>query len=67
MIKVVNPSVIVFGGGLGGYLDYFKEGLIKRLEDKLPLDIVGDLKFYKAKYGDDSGLMGGCALIFQDN
>ena len=67
LIKVVNPSVIVFGGGLGCYLDYFKEGLVKRLEDKLPLDIVSDLKFYKAKYGDDSGLMGGCYLIFQDN
>jgi len=67
LIKVVNPGVIVFGGGLGLYLDYFKEGLIKRLNNKLPKDIVDDLILEKAKYGDDSALIGGCYLIFQDN
>ena len=63
----MHPEVIVFGGGLGLYLDYFKKGLIDRLRKELPIDIVEDLKIDKAKYGDDSGLMGGCYLIFQDN
>lgn len=67
LIKVINPSMIVFGGGLGMHVEYFKEGLLKRLENKLPSDIVADLKIDKAIYGDDSALMGGCHLIFQDN
>lgn len=67
LIKVVNPSMIVFGGGLGIYLDYFKQGLLSRLEDKLPKDVVNDLKFSKSNYGDDSALIGGAHLIFQDN
>lgn len=67
LIKVINPSIIVFGGGLGVYVDYFKDGLVERLENKLPLDVVKDLKIDKARYGDDSAIMGGCHLIFQDN
>lgn len=67
LVQVINPSMIVFGGGLGVNVEYFKEGLIKRLEEKLPKDIVSDLKIDKAIYGDDSALMGGCHLIFQDN
>ena len=67
LIKVVNPSIIVFGGGLGLYIEYFKEGLVKRLENKLPFDVVKDLKIDRAIYGDDSAIIGGCHLIFQDN
>ena len=67
IIKVINPSVIVFGGGLGVYLESFKEGLLERLAKELPIDVISDLKLEKAKYGDDSALMGGAYLIFQDN
>ena len=67
LVEVINPSIIVFGGGLGVYLDEFKEGLVKRLKDKLPSDIVNDLKLEKAMHGDDSGIIGGSYLIFQDN
>lgn len=67
IIKVINPSVIVFGGGLGVYLERFKEGLLERLAKELPIDVISDLKLEKAKYGDDSALMGGAYLIFQDN
>ena len=67
VIKMFNPSIIVFGGGLGVNVSYFKDGLIDRLKDKLPLDVISDLKISKAEYGDDSAIMGGCHLIFQDN
>ena len=67
IIKVINPSMIVFGGGLGMNIDNFKEGLVERLRDKLPEDVVNDLRMDKAIYGDDSGIIGGSHLIFQDN
>ena len=64
---MINPGTIVFGGGLGVYLDHFKKGLIERLLKTLPEDVVSDLKMHKAAYGDNSAIMGGCTLIFQDN
>lgn len=67
IIKVINPSMIVFGGGVGSYVSYFKVGLIERLKDMLPSDVINDLKIEKAIYGDDSGIIGGSYLIFQDN
>ena len=67
LIKMINPGTIVFGGGLGVYLDHFKKGLIERLLKTLPEDVVSDLKMHKAAYGDNSAIMGGCTLIFQDN
>ena len=67
IVKIINPSMIVFGGGLGSFADYFKNDLIQALKDKLPLDVISDLKISKCKYGDDSAIMGGCYLIFQDN
>lgn len=67
IIKIINPSMIVIGGGLGLYLNYFKEGLFNRLENLLPNDVIRDLKIEKAKYGDDSAIIGGGSLIFQDN
>ena len=67
IIKILNPSMIVFGGGLGNYIDYYKKGLLERLKEKLPYDVVGDLKLEKAKFDDDSALVGGSYLIFQDN
>ncbi len=67
IIKIINPSMLVFGGGLGIYVDYFKKRLVDRLYKKLPFDIVNDLKIVKSKYQDDSALIGGSYLIFQDN
>ncbi len=67
IIKFINPSMIVFGGGLGSYIDYFKKGLIDRISKELPFDIVNDLKLMKSNYRDDSAIIGGSYLIFQDN
>ena len=67
VVKIINPSLIVLGGGVGVYLDYFKKKLFDRLNLKLPFDIVKDLKIEKAIYQDDSALIGGSCLIFQDN
>lgn len=67
IVKVVNPSIIVFGGGIGVYIDYYKQGLLERLKKELPIDVVDDLKLVEAYYKDDSALVGGSYLIFQDN
>lgn len=67
VVQIINPSMIVFGGGLGCYIEYYKQGLVERLKMKLPRDVVDDLKLEKAKFDDDSAIMGGSYLIFQDN
>ena len=48
-------------------IDYYKKGLLERLKENLPYDVVNDLKMEQARYGDDSALIGGSYLIFQDN
>lgn len=67
VIKIIDPSIIVFGGGLGMYVEYFKQGLLERLSKDIPIDVLDNLKIVKASYGDDSALIGGSYLIFQDN
>ena len=67
IIKIIDPSIIVFGGGLGMYIDYFKQGLVDRLSKDIPNDVLNNLKIVKAYYNDDSALIGGSYLIFQDN
>ena len=67
IIKILNPGTIVFGGGLGSYLDYFKNDLLERMAKELPSDIIGDLKLKESTYKDDSAIIGGSYLIFQDN
>ena len=67
IVKVINPSMIVFGGGLGSYVEYFRKGLTERLYNYLPKDVVSDLKMLESHYKDDSALIGGSYLIFQDN
>lgn len=67
IVKVINPSMIVLGGGLGSYIEYFRKGLVERLYNYLPYDIVTDLKLVESFYKDDSALIGGSYLIFQDN
>ena len=67
IVKIINPSMIVFGGGIGIYVDYFKKGLIDRLSKELPFDVFDDLKIVESTYKDDSAIIGGSYLIFQDN
>lgn len=67
IVKILNPSMIVFGGGIGSYIDYYKEGLLERMNKQLPEDVLKDLKINKSFYGDDSAIVGGSYLIFQDN
>ena len=62
IIQVVNPSMIVFGGGLGSYLDHYKNGLLERLCKFLPRDVIDDIKFKESYYKDDSGIIGGSYL-----
>ena len=67
IVKIINPGMIVFGGGLGSYITYFEKGLEDRLYKYLPSDVVEDLKLIESNYKDDSGLIGASYLIFQDN
>ena len=60
IINVIDPDVIVLGGGLGNIDELYTKGL-----EKLPQFVFSDYietAFEKPKYGDSSGVLGAALL-----
>ncbi|HHU60020.1 TPA: ROK family protein [bacterium] len=64
VIKIINPSIIVFGGGLGKFLDYYKEDLVIELSKYLPTEVLTELLLEKSRLEDDNVLVGASYLAF---
>ncbi|MBT8234395.1 MAG: ROK family protein [Saprospiraceae bacterium] len=60
IINVIDPEVIVMGGGLGNIDEIYTEG-IKRLPEFVFSDYI-ETQFVKPKYGDSSGVLGAALL-----
>ena len=56
-----EQKIAVIGFGMWG------RNIVRNFYNLNVLDIVCDLKIDKAIYGDDSAIIGGSHLIFQDN
>lgn len=64
MIGVIDPDIIVLGGGVVINTANFIEDIEKRVKDKV-YDVLRDkIKIKKAALGDDSGLIGGALHAF---
>ena len=65
IIAILDPSIVVLGGGLALKIDGFVEDVEKRVIDKV-FDVQKEnVKIVKAELGDDNGLIGGALLAFQ--
>ncbi len=60
IINVLDPDVIIIGGGLGNIDELYSEGLT-RLDKYVFSDYVSTI-FTKPKYGDSSGVLGASLL-----
>lgn len=60
IINIVDPDVIVMGGGLGNIDELYTEGL-KQLPDFVFSDYI-ETKFTRPLYGDSSGVLGAAML-----
>jgi glucokinase len=64
LINILNPEIIVIGGGVVNGWDLFEKHMHHEVEERaFPLLRV---KIVRAKCGDDAGLLGAARLAFKD-
>jgi glucokinase len=62
MIDLLEPEVIVFGGGMSGLVAEWFGHIRKRLPESCVNMRCGEIPIVRAHYGEDSGVAGGAAL-----
>ena len=66
LINVLNPEIVVIGGGLSNGWDLFEKHMHQQvLERAFPIP-ARRVKIVRAKCGDDAGLLGAARLAFKD-
>ncbi|MBF0478379.1 MAG: ROK family protein [Candidatus Omnitrophica bacterium] len=63
VINVLNPQLIVIGGGVSNGLPFMKKSLEKTIQSRAMKIPAGMVKIVKAKLGDDAGLIGAMVLV----
>ncbi|HSS21605.1 MAG TPA: ROK family protein [Pyrinomonadaceae bacterium] len=66
LINVLNPEIVIIGGGLSNGWDLFEKHMRQQvLERAFPIP-AGRVKILRAECGDDAGLLGAARLAFAD-
>lgn len=66
LINVLNPEIVVIGGGLSNGWDLFEKHMHQQvLERAFPIP-ARRVKIVRAQCGDDAGLLGAAKLAFRD-
>jgi len=66
LINVLNPEIVVIGGGLSNGWDLFEKHMHQQvLERAFPIP-ARRVKIVRAQCGDDAGLLGAARLAFKD-
>ena len=64
MIRILDITTILIGGGLSASFDYIMPSLQKQLKYWLTPYYVKTLEIHKATLGNDAGLLGAASLCF---
>lgn len=64
-IHLLNPSMIIFSGGVAGAGDFLMKPMMKELKKRCFKSHLKGLKFRMAKLGDDMGAVGAARLAWQ--
>lgn len=64
LVNVLNPEVVVIGGGLAASWDLFIERLRRTLYERAFRRPAERVKIVRAELGDDAGVIGAASLIF---
>lgn len=65
LINVLNPEVIVIGGGAAAGWDLFAPFLLGEIKKRAYREPVARVKIVRAECGDDAGILGAARLAFQ--
>ena len=58
IIYIINPEVVILGGGIMEQEEYIKERLYKHLKEKVVIEILENTSIKFAKNQNDSGMIG---------
>ncbi|WP_342621861.1 ROK family protein [Erysipelothrix sp. P66] len=64
MVGMIDPDLIVLGGGVALNIDGYVEDVTHRVKEKVYDVQKENIRIEKAKLGDDNGLLGGALLVF---
>ena len=62
MIDLLEPEVIIFGGGMSELISEWFDRMRERLPRWSVNSRCGEIPLVRARYGEDSGIAGGAAL-----
>jgi glucokinase len=62
LINILNPEMIVIGGGVANGWDLFAEDMMQQVEERAFPLLAARVKIERAKCGDDAGLLGAARL-----
>lgn len=65
LINIVNPEMIVIGGGVMNGWDLFEKHMRQQVEERAFPPLAARVKIVRAKCGDDAGLLGAARLAFR--
>lgn len=66
LINILNPEMIVIGGGVVNGWDLFEKHMHQQVEERAFPLLAARLKIVRAKCGDDAGLLGAARLALRD-
>jgi glucokinase len=62
LINILNPEMIVIGGGVVNGWDLFAKDMMQQVEERAFPLLAARVKIERAKCGDDAGLLGAARL-----
>ena len=66
LINILNPEMIVIGGGVVNGWDLFAKHMHQQVEERAFPLLAARVKIVRAKCGDDAGLLGAARLALKD-
>jgi glucokinase len=66
LINILNPEMIVIGGGVVNGWDLFEKHMHQQVEERAFPLLAARVKIVRAKCGDDAGLLGAARLALLD-
>jgi glucokinase len=66
LINILNPEMIVIGGGVVNGWDLFEKHMLQQVEERAFPLLAARVKIERAKCGDDAGLLGAARLAISN-
>ena len=64
MVNLLNPEIIVLGGGVAAGWDLFAEPMRKEMKERAFAPAAAEVPVVRAECGDDAGILGAARLAF---